>query len=391
MNKLTTITFCLAFSTNVLANNDNYGFTTIKEVPITSVKNQNRSGTCWAYSGLGFFEAELLRMGKGEYDLCEMFVAHKTYEDRAQKAIRLHGDISFSEGGCFYDVVYCMRNYGIIPEEAMPQPGTLCGDTLANFRELFTLATKYVTGISKGDYKKLSPAWPKGLNGILDAYIGEVPTKFIYNNKEYTPISFQKSLGLNMDDYINLTSYTHHPFYEQFILEIPDNWRWGSSYNIPIDELMQVISNAINKGFTVAWASDVSEIGFTRDGLAVYPDIERIIENEGTDMDYWLNMSEADRKKALTNEPRPEKLFTQEERQKGYDNWETTDDHGMLIYGKAKDKDGKEYFMVKNSWGKRGNYAGIWYASEAFVRNKTMNILVHKDAIPKSIANKLKL
>lgn len=366
-----------------------FEFTTIKEIPITSIKNQNRSGTCWAYSSLGFFEAELLRQGKGEYDLCEMFVAHKTYEDRAKASVRLHGDISFAQGGSFYDVVYCMKNYGMMPETAMPLPGTLYGDTLANFTEFFSIAEGYVNGIAKGKQKKLSPAWFKGLNAVFDTYLGEVPETFVYNGVTYTPQSFQSSLGLNMDDYVSLTSYTHHPFYEPFILEIQDNWRWGESYNLPIDELMEVMDNAVRNGYTFAWGSDVSEDGFTRNGIAVCPDVTKAPDYSGSDMAHWLGLSNAGKMQEATTRPMPEIEVTQEMRQEAYDNWETTDDHGMLIYGLAKDQTGKEYFLVKNSWGKSGRYNGIWYASKAFVKYKTMNILVHKDAIPKAIRKKI--
>jgi len=368
---------------------EGFVFTPVKEIPITSVKNQNQSGTCWAYSSLGYFEAELLRMGKGEYDLCEMFLAHKTYEDRAKASVRLHGDISFSEGGSFYDAVYCMKNYGMVPQSAMPEPGTLYGDSLPNFNELFKIATAYVDGIAKGSQKKLTPAWLKGLTSVLDTYLGVCPETFTYNGKEYTPKSYFESTGIKLSDYVSLTSFTHHPFYEQFIIEIQDNWRWASSYNLPIEELMAVMDNAIDNGYTFAWGSDVSEDGFSRNGVAVCPDVEKAQSLEGSDMAHWLGLSRADRRKELTSKPLPELTITQEMRQEGYDNWETTDDHGMLIYGKAKDQDGKEYFMVKNSWGKSGDYDGIWYASKAFVAYKTINILVHKDALPKEIAKKL--
>ena len=371
------------------AKSDGFVFTTVKEAPITSIKNQNQTGTCWAFSSLGFFEAELLRMGKGDVDLCEMFLAHKTYEDRARASVRLHGDISFDQGGSFYDAVYCMRNYGMVPQSAMPEPGSLYGDSLPNFNEFFKIAKGYVDGIAKGDLKKLSPIWMSTLNGIFDAYLGQCPDKFSFNGKEYTPMSYMASLGLNMDDYISLTSYTHHPFYQPFILEIQDNWRWGMSYNLPLDEFMQVMENAVDKGFSFAWGSDVSEDGFSRDGIAVYPDVAKVRSQDGSDAARWTGMTKQDRKKELTSKPLPEVTVTQEMRQVAYDNWETTDDHGMIVYGLAKDQNGKEYFMVKNSWGSYGNYNGVWYASKAFVAYKTMNILIHKDAIPKNIAKKL--
>ena len=368
---------------------EGFVFTTVCEAPITPIKNQNRSGTCWAYSSLGFFESELIRQGKGEFDLCEMFLAHKTYEDRAKASVRLHGDISFSQGGSFYDAVYCIKNYGMMPEEAMPLPGTLYGDTLANFNEFFSVTEAYVNAIAKGQQKSLSPAWFNALNAILDTYLGKVPETFEYQGKTYTPQSFVDYLGLNMDDYVNLTSFTHHPFYEQFIIEVQDNWRWGLAYNLPLDELMEVMDHAVRTGYTFAWGADVSETGFTRDGIAVYPDADKGAELTGSDMARWLGLSATDKRNELTKKPLPEIEVTQEMRQKAYDNWETTDDHGMIIYGLATDQNGKEYFLMKNSWGTASKYDGIWYVSKAFAAYKTMNILVHKDALPKSIAKKL--
>ena len=370
---------------------EGFQFTTVKENPITSIKNQNQSGTCWAFSSLSFFESELLRMGKGEFDLCEMYLAHKTYEDRAKASVRMHGDISFSQGGSFYDAVYCMKHYGMIPQDAMPQPGTLYGDTLPNHNELFNIAEAYVNAVAKGSQKKLSPVWFNGLNAIYDSYLGVVPEKFTHNGKEYTPKTYMESLGLDMNDYVSLTSYTHHPFYEQFVIEVQDNWRWGLSYNLPLDEFMETMHYAVKNGFTFAWGSDVSETGFTRNGIAVCPDVKKGADLTGSDMARWTGLSATDRRNELTSRPLPEIEVTQEMRQEAYDNWETTDDHGMLIYGIAKDQNGKEYFMVKNSWGFSGKYKGIWYASKAFVAYKTMNILIHKDGIPKKIAKKLGL
>ena len=393
MKKTLIAAVLMALGTSAFAQEKTEGFqfTTVKENPITSIKNQNRSGTCWAFSSLSFFEAELIRMGKGEYDLCEMYLAHKTYEDRAKASVRMHGDVSFSQGGSFYDAVYCMKNYGMIPQDAMPQPGTLYGDTLPNHNELFAIAESYVNAIAKGSQKQLSPVWFNGLNAIYDTYLGKVPEKFTHNGKEYTPKSYMESLGLNMNDYISLTSYTHHPFYEQFVIEVQDNWRWGLSYNLPLNEFMETMDYAMKNGYTFAWGSDVSETGFTRDGIAVCPDAEKGADLTGSDMARWTGMSATDKRRELTSRPMPEIEVTQEMRQKAYDNWETTDDHGMLIYGIAKDQTGKEYFMVKNSWGESGKYKGIWYASKAFVAYKTMNILIHKNAVPKKIAKKLGL
>ena len=369
-------------------------FTTVKENPITSVKNQNRAGTCWCYSGLAFIESELLRMGKGEYDFSEMFIVHNTYLDRADKAVRTHGDVSFSQGGSFYDVIYGMKTFGLVPEEEM-RPGVMYGDTLSNHTELTAVSDAVVAAIAKGRHRSLqadkenNPLWKKAITAIHDIYLGERPEKFTYKGKEYTPKSFYESTGLNADDYISLTSYTHHPFYQPFVLEIQDNWRWASSYNLPIDEFMAVMDNAVKKGYTFAWGSDVSEQGFSRNGTAVMPDIIKGAELSGSDMARWTGMTPADKRRELSSKPSPEMEITQEMRQTAFDNWETTDDHGMQIYGIAKDQTGKEYFMVKNSWGKAGKYNGIWYASKAFVAYKTMNILVHKDALPKEIAKKL--
>lgn len=369
-------------------------FTVVKENPITSIKNQNQAGTCWCYSALAFIESELLRMNKGEYDFSEMYIVHNTYLDRADKAVRTHGDVSFSQGGSFYDVIYGMEAFGLVPEAEM-RPGVMYGMELSVHNELSAVSDAVVAAIAEGKHRSLQvdaegmPLWKKAIAAVHDIYLGERPEKFTYEGKEYTPKSFYDSLGLNAEDYVSLTSYTHQPFYKSFVLEIPDNWRWAQSYNIPIDELMQVFDNAIMEGYTVAWGSDVSEKGFTRQGTAVLLDETKKGDLQGSDMAKWLNLSEEERKN--TPKPATEKWCTQQERQVAYDNWETTDDHGMLIYGIAKDQNGTEYYMVKNSWGEAGTYKGIWYASKAFVRYKTMNIIVHKDAIPKDIRKKLGL
>lgn len=384
----------LLMALSMSAQESGFQFTTVKENPITSIKNQNRAGTCWCYSALSFIESELLRMGKGEYDFSEMYLVHHTYLDRADKAVRTHGDISFAQGGSFYDVIYGMEHYGLVPEEEM-RPGVMYGETLSNHNELSAVSDAVVAAIAKGNHRSLQldpngqPLWKKAIKAVHDIYLGECPETFVYEGKEYTPMSFYESTGLKASDYVSLTSYTHHPFYSSFVLEIQDNWRWAQSYNLPIDELLEVFDYAIENGYTIAWGSDVSENGFTRDGIAVMPDVEKVQELSGSDMARWLRLSPAE--KQLTTKPQPQKWCTQEERQQAYDNWETTDDHGMLIYGKAVDQEGTEYYMVKNSWGESGAYKGIWYASKAFVRYKTMNIIVHKDAIPEAIRTKLGL
>ncbi len=367
---------------------DSVAFTVVKENAITPIKDQNQSGTCWAYSSYGFLESELLRMGKGEHDLCESFLVYNTYMDRADKAIRTHGDVSFSQGGSFYDAIYGLKHCGLVPQEAMPAPGTLYGDSLFNFNQLDAVASAYVGAIAKSKLKKINPTWKKDLSNIYANYFGELPKEFTYKGKTYTPQSFAKSLGLNPDDYVSLTSYTHHPFYDKFVLEIQDNWRWAESYNLPLDEFMQVMEEGVKNGYTFAWGSDVSEKGFdSRKGVASVPAGGKDNDKTGSDAARWTG--DNFKGGAAIKSGDDEKVITQEMRQLGYDNWETTDDHGMVIYGIAKDKNGKEYFMVKNSWGEYGPYKGLFYATKAFVAYKTMNIVIHKDAIPAKIAKKL--
>ena len=366
-------------------------FTIVKENPITSVKDQNRSGTCWDYSTISFFEAEILKATGKEMDLCESFVANKTYMERATQVVRYHGDCQFSQGGSAEDVLSVLKNHGICPEGAMPFPGSLYGDSLNNFNEFFSLMEPYVAAIAKSSAKKISNQWKVGLQGILDAYLGQCPEKFTYEGKEYTPKTFAASLGLNFNDYVSITSYTHHPFYTGFAVEVQDNWRFPLSYNVPIDEMMQIIDNAVMQGYTIAWGGDVSEEGFTRQGLAYAIDTKATESLAGSDMAKWLKMS-ATKKHNLIDSlgcTVPEIVPTQELRQQRFDNWELTDDHGMLIYGIAKDQNGREYYMVKNSWGETGDYKGTWYMTKAFIAANTMDYLVNKNAIPKQIRKKL--
>lgn len=366
-------------------------FTIVKENPITSVKDQNRSGTCWAYSTLSYFESEILKSTGKTYDLCESFVANKDYMDRAIQVVRYHGDMQFSEGGSAYDVYYVLKNYGICPENAMPFPGSLYGDSLNNFNEFFSLLEPYVEGIATNKASKISGQWKVGFQGILDAYLGKCPENFTYEGKNYTPKSFASSLGLNMDDYVAITSYTHHPFYSQFVVEVQDNWRNPASYNLPMDEMMQIIDNAVMNGYTVAWGGDVSEPGFTRDGLAYMIDAKKMQSLQGSDMARWLGLSPAKRRNLIDSLGCnvPEVQATQEMRQERFDNWELTDDHGMLIYGIAKDQNGKEYYMVKNSWGETGKYKGTWYMTKTFIAANTMDYMVNKNAIPANIRKKM--
>ncbi|MCI6472326.1 MAG: C1 family peptidase [Bacteroidales bacterium] len=366
-------------------------FTVIKENPITSVKNQARSGTCWNYSTLSFFEAEILKKKNKTYDLCEMFVCNKNYMDRAVVKVRMHGDAQFSQGGSAYDVLYVLKTYGICPEEAMPAPGTMYGDTLNNFNEFFGVMEPYVEAVAKSEAKTITPTWKNGLQGILDAYLGKCPETFRYEGKTYTPTQFAQSLGLDWNDYVTITSYTHHPFYTAFPVEVQDNWRQPHSWNLPMDEMAAVIDNAIMNGYTVAWGGDVSESGFTRNGLALLIDEKAPQGLEGSDMAKWLKLTAAEKKDKIKEAGVTVKELTpsQEQRQKEYDNWTLTDDHGMLIYGIAKDQTGREYYMVKNSWGTDNEYKGTWYMSKNFIIAKTMDYMVNKNAIPKDIRKKL--
>ena len=369
-------------------------FTTIKEIPITSVKDQNRSGTCWDYSTLSFFEAEILKNTGKKYDLCESFVCNKTYMERAIQVVRFHGDCQFAQGGSAEDVLATLKTHGIVPEGTMPFPGSLYGDSLNNFNEFFKLLEPYVAAVAKSDAKKISNQWKVGLQGILDAYLGKCPETFTYEGKQYTPKSFMASLGIDLNDYVSITSYTHHPFYTTFAVEVQDNWRFPQSYNVPMDEMMQIIDNAIEQGYTVAWGGDVSEDGFTRKGLAYAVDAKKTTQNlQGSDMAKWLKMTTTKKRDIIDSLgcTVPEIIPTQEMRQERFDNWELTDDHGMHIYGIAKDQNGKEYYMVKNSWGESGDYKGIWYMTKAFIAANTMDFLINKKAIPANIRKKLGL
>ena len=365
-------------------------FTTVDSVAITPVKDQNRSSTCWAFSTLGFLESEVLRTKGKTVDFSEMYVVSKTMMDRATYCVRLYNEPRFAPGGSAYDVIYCMSHYGLVPQEAMPgiRYGWTAADTLPVHSELDHVASGYLNGLT--GLKKLSPVWREGLQAIYDTYLGACPEEFVYEGKKYTPKSWVESLGLNAEDYVSITSYTHHPFYERFALEVPDNWRMDQMYNVPMEDMMRIIDNALANGYTLAWGADVSEVGFTRKGIGVVPDEDHGADITGSDMAKWVGMSKDEKKTKLTEKPLPEKTITQQMRQDAFDNWETTDDHGMQIFGTAKDQNGKRYYMIKNSWGTiRSDYKGIWYISEAFMQYKTNDVLVHKNAIPKDLRKKL--
>ncbi len=368
-----------------------YEFTMINDIAATPVKDQSRSGTCWSFASIGFLESELLRMGKGEYDLSEMWIVRNAYVEKAIKYVRMHGKAEFSQGGATHDVFNMIKKYGIVPEEVYS--GLNYGTDNHSLYELDAALRGYVDGIVKNPNYTLTTAWLEGLNGILDAYLGERPEKFVYNGKEYTPITFAESLGLNLDDYVSISSFTHHPFYTEFIMEVPDNWAWGTSWNLPLDEMMAVVDNSLKNGYTVDWASDVSEKGFQYSrGFAVIP--TTVVENmSNSERARWETMSASARNNiaATATEPITEMTITQEMRQEAYDNFQTTDDHGMLLTGIAKDQNGNTFYKVKNSWNTDNIYDGYFFASAPFVAYKTLNIFVHKDAIPKDIRKKIGL
>ena len=356
-------------------------FTVVKENPITSIKDQHRSGTCWCFSAISFIESEILRTKGLEVDLSEMFVVGKSYHDRAVKYVRLDGHLNLAAGSSFGDVLHVIKDYGIVPNSEMP--GLNYGTEKPEHYEMDAAIKGFTDAINSRPNKTLTPAWTKALDGIVAAYLGEYPTEFTVDGKTYTPESYRDYLGINYDDYVNLSSFAHQPWYEPFVVEVCDNWRWDTAYNLPINELMEVMENAVMKGYTVAWGSDVSEKGFTRNGTAVIVEEQKA---KGSDMEHWTGKVE---NKQDAGKKIDDFVVTDEMRLEGYNNKTTTDDHGMHIYGIAKDQNGELYYMVKNSWGESGKYKGIWYASEDFVSYKTLNIVVHKDALPKHIAKKL--
>lgn len=381
------IVLTVLFSLGTVQAQKGYTFTDQKVIPSTPAKNQASSGTCWSFSGTGFLESEILRLGKPEVDLSEMFIVYYAYLQKAEKYVRMHGSINFAAGGATHDVINVVKEYGIVPEEVYR--GLNYGTDQHRHGELDAVLKSYVEAVVKN--KTLTPVWKDGFKAILDTYLGEIPETFTYQGKEYTPKSFAESLGLNMDDYISFSSFTHHPFYTQFAVEVPDNWAWGLSYNVPLDEFAQLFSYAIDKGYPVYWASDVSEKGFRyNDGFAVVPDA-RVEDMTDSEKARWTELTAAEKEKQLYSFDKPvkEKEITQEARQKAFDNYETTDDHGMLIMGVATDQDGHKFYKVKNSWGESQLYKGHFYASEPFVLYKTTNLVINKNAVPKDIAKKL--
>lgn len=383
------LVFSNAYSTDTLRNKKNGGylFTKIADIEATEVQNQSRTSTCWSFSSLSFFESELIRMGKGKHNLSEMFVVRNAYIGKAETYVRMNGFHNFGPGGAFHDLPWVIRRYGIVPESAYK--GLNYGYDKHNHAELDAVLKGIVDAVKSNPQGKLTSSWKSAFAGAIDAYLGAVPKTFKYGDKEYTPISFSQSLGLNMDDYVSLTSFTHHPYYSQFAIEVPDNWAMMQSYNIPLDELESIAMSSLKKGFSWAWGADVSEKGFSyKNGVAIVPVHDSLITQVGKD-NKAFNDAGATRVGIAFNQPMPEIIITDSIRQVAFDNYQTTDDHGMHATGLVQDQNGKFYFKIKNSWGTENDCGGYLYCSLSYFRYKTINIYIHKNALPKDLAKRL--
>ncbi len=351
---------------------DSYQFETMIDLEVTPVKNQGRSGTCWSYATTSFVESEMIRMGKEPVDISEMFTVRQVYLDKAEKYVRLHGHLNFAQGGALPDVMYVIRKYGAVPQSVYD--GLEYGSEINNHGELENILKAQLDEVIKNPNKSLSPSWKKAFEATLDAYLGEYPSEFEYKGKTYTPRSFaDEVVGINPDDYLQFTSFTHHPMYEEIMIQVPDNWAWGTSFNVSLDELEEIADHSLMEGYTIGWATDVSEKGFSlKNALALVPEKQDDQAFHG---------------------PHAELKIDSEKRQEAYDSYATTDDHGMQITGLVKDQEGAEYYVVKNSWGERDNpyRSGYINVSKSFFRYKTISILVHRDAVPKAVLKKLSL
>ncbi|MCY1634436.1 aminopeptidase C [Marinifilum sp. D737] len=363
-------------------------FTTVTEVKTTPVKNQQSTGTCWSFATTSFIETELLRMGAPELDLSEMYIVREAYSKKAKRYFRLHGKGNFSEGGQAHDVINVVKTHGFVPESIYS--GNQYEGDFHIHKEMVKSTKAMLDEIVKNPNKKITPVWFATVNGVLDTYMGKLPESFEFNGKEYTPQAFAKEVGFNASDYVELTSYNHHPFYSKINLEIPDNWSDDLYYNVPIDDLMEVMNHAIENGYSVCWDGDVSEKGFShRKGYAVLPAVKET-DMSNSEIAKWEDGVEnkTEKPKGNTNEPK----VTQELRQKTFDNFQTTDDHLMHLTGIVKDQNGTLYYKTKNSWADDSNkFGGYLNMSEAYVKLKTVAIMVHKDALPKHLKKKLNL
>jgi bleomycin hydrolase len=331
-------------------------------------------------------------MGKPEVDLSEMFLVNHCYRDKADRYVRMQGNTNFGGGGLLHDMLYVIKNYGLVPESSYP--GLNYGEKKHIHGEVDNLLKNMVVSVVQNKNRKISPVWSTAFQKSADAYFGDIPEEFKYEKKKYTPLTFVSDFcgGINPDDYVEITSFSHHPFYQQFILEVPDNWLWAQLYNVQLSDLQQIIDNALEKGYTVGWSADVSEKGFltSQKGVAVVPEASKA-DMSDAEMTKWEKLSDAEKEKEMykLNKPGKEKVITQEIRQAAFDSQETTDDHAMHIIGTAKDQNGAIYYKIKNSWGPYNSYDGYFYASAPYIQYKTTAIMVHKDAVPQELRKKL--
>ncbi len=376
--------------TTAPADTTGFAFTDVIVIPTTSVKDQNKSGTCWCFAGTSMFEDEIVRRGGEPLDLSEMFTVRNCYLDKADRYVRMYGGTNFAAGGSIMDVPYVWKHYGAVPESVYS--GLNYGEEKHVHGELDAILKAYLDAVVRKPNKRLSTAWRKGVEAILDAYLGEVPETFTVNGKTFTPKTYAESLPINPDDYMAFTSYTHHPYNEPFVLEVADNWLWAPYQNVELSDLKEIVDNALANGYPVVWAADVSEGGFKwKEGFAVMPKKRTEADMDGTELARWVHLSDQERndKQYDVKGPVDEIEVTAELRQEMFDRQETTDDHGMEIVGTATDRKGNRYYKVKNSWDTNQIYDGFFYVSEPYFLAKTLSVLVHKDAVPSKIAKKL--
>lgn len=355
-----------------------YQFTDVVDVENTSIKNQGSSGTCWSYSANSFIESEMARMGKQPVEISQIFSARNAYIEKGKMYVRMHGAVTLGDGGAFHDVMNMFKKYGAVPQSVYT--GLNYGTNKNHFAEMGAMMEGVLKAIVANPNGKLTPNWEKAYTAVIDSYLGEAPEKFTWEGKEYTPHTFAKDvIGINPEDYVELGSDLNYPWYEKFVLLVPDNWAFDQVYNVKVDELTETIDHALKNGYSVAWGGDVSEKYFSwKNGVAYVPEKD------------WEDMNEQERKEIFEG-PKPERKVTQEMRQAAFDNYTTTDDHGMHIVGISKDQNGREYYIIKNSWGISNDYKGYMYMSKEFVKYKTTDIMVHKDGLPKNISQKLKI
>ena len=356
------------------SNNAGFKFTTVINLERSDVKDQGSSGTCWSYAGASFLESEMIRMGKKPIDLAEIFTARNIYIEKAKQYVRMHGYLDYGQGGELHDVINSYAKYGAVPQQVYS--GLQYGSNRNDFSKLHPILKGFLEGLVKREkVKKLTPNWLTAFTATIDAYLGAAPESFTYEGKKYTPLSFAKErVGINPDDYIEMVSYNDQPLYKNVFMAVPDNWSYDHAYNIAMTDITKTIDNALQKGYTVAWASDVSERYFSwQNGVAFVP------EKDVNTMSYEESIS------LFSNPPTNELTITPEMRQRDFDNYQTTDDHAMHIVGLAKDQNNREYYIVKNSWGTRNDYQGYLYVTKAFVQFKTTAIMLHKGGVPAEI------